>query len=311
MPAAAPRPEPEAVAPPAEASSEAEAEDTPEGEDWRPTYEKNLAEWRAEADVARERAETTRAKFEAEAAAKLKAEADAKKSGASDADAEAKRKERLAAALAEPPSPASVPWHKRAAVEQRAAKMKEAWEHVKPKDEHGLDEDKERKGTTPSAPSSQWEELSAPHSSVEDISSAARSGATSSPASEKKDQEKQSETKDVTVPAGITPSSINSSAAAPPPADATPSLTLSLFTAPDSLTLPRVLAALGINLILPFINGVFLGFGEITAREAVRVGRLWWKGERAIAGFWRRDDGSVSSGARAVSGVGLSGGGGF
>lgn len=323
MPAAAPRPaqksEAEAPAPAEEESTAADASEATEAAgdvpDWRPTYDKYLDEWRAEADVARANAEATRAKYEAEAAAKAKADADAKKAAGKATDEEAERKERLAAALAEPPAPASVPAHKRAAAEQRAAKIKEAWELVKPKNEK---EQSEKKSAS-AAPSSQWEEVSASHSSVEDISSATRSGATSSPASEKK-PEKEAE-KHVVVPAGITPTTGESQAvpagaaatAAPGVADATPSLTLSLFTAPHTLSLSRVVAALGINLILPFINGVFLGFGEITAREAVRVGRLWWKGERAIAGFWRKNDGSVTSGsgARAVSGVGLSGGGGF
>lgn len=310
MPAVAPRSEPEPTEEPTPESETTETEATdaaPEVEDWRPTYEHHLAEWRAEADIARERAAATRAKYEAEAAAKAKEEAEAKKAASKKSDAEEKeRKEKLAAALAEPPAPATVPAHKRAAVEQRAAKIREAWELVKDKKE------------APSAPSSQgqWEEVSAPHSSVEDISASPLSSASDEKREkEEKVEKKEVHGKDLTVPAGITPveAPAASSSAAPAPADATPSLTLSLFTAPKSLTLPRVIAALGINLILPFINGVFLGFGEITAREAVRVGRLWWKGERAIAGFWRRDDGSVvnGGGARAVSAVGLSGGAGF
>ncbi|OCF39182.1 hypothetical protein I317_07042 [Kwoniella heveanensis CBS 569] len=85
-----------------------------------------------------------------------------------------------------------------------------------------------------------------------------------------------------------------------------PSLTLSLFTMPSSLSVSRVLAVVGINLVLPFINGVFLGFGEIFAREAVRVGRAVWRGERALFGFGR--GGAAGFGGRGTGGVGLSGG---
>lgn len=102
------------------------------------------------------------------------------------------------------------------------------------------------------------------------------------------------------------------SAAGPDPSPASrtppaqpPSLTLSLFTMPSHLSVTRVLAVLGINLVLPFVNGVMLGFGEIFAREAVRVGKLVWRGERASFGS------SASGPNRGVGSVGLSGGRGF
>jgi hypothetical protein len=50
-----------------------------------------------------------------------------------------------------------------------------------------------------------------------------------------------------------------------------------------------------------------LGLGEITAREGVRITRLWWKGERALFGNWRKQEGG---GVPATS-VGLSGSAGF
>ena len=87
-----------------------------------------------------------------------------------------------------------------------------------------------------------------------------------------------------------------------------PSLTLSLFTMPSHLSFSRALAVLGINLVLPFVNGVMLGFGEIFAREAITVGRIWWM---AGGNFWRmlfsgRDDRPYST-IRGVGSVGLSG----
>jgi hypothetical protein len=81
-----------------------------------------------------------------------------------------------------------------------------------------------------------------------------------------------------------------------PPAQP-PSLTLSLFTDYSRLSVARVVAVVGINLVLPFINGIMLGFGEIFAREAVQVGRTWWR-QGNLFGL---------TGSRGVGNVGLSG----
>ncbi|WOO79236.1 uncharacterized protein LOC62_02G002764 [Vanrija pseudolonga] len=286
MPAAPPRaaapaaPEPEAEPAAAEAAG-AELE----VEDWKPSYEANLAVWEAEAAEARTKAEATRAKYEDEAAAAAKATADEGKKAAAaakEATARAERETRLASALAEEPPR---PHHKKAA--DTASKVREAWELVK-----------DSPTPTASAPASQtWEEISAPHSSVEDISA-------SSPDRNVSD-EKHSTATGLPVQ---TSHAVGAGAADNGGPTQPPSLTLSIFTNHGALTARRVLAALGINLVLPFINGIMLGLGEITAREAVRVGRLWWRGERAIAGIWHR---KPSSGAGSVSGVGLSGSGGF
>ncbi|GMK54739.1 hypothetical protein CspeluHIS016_0113250 [Cutaneotrichosporon spelunceum] len=334
MPAAPPRPEVEKAADPVPEPEAAEEEgEAEEGEDWKPTYEANLAQWRAEADEARQKAAEMRARIEAERAAEEKAVkdeakrvADAKKA----VEKEAARIENLASALETLPAPATVPAHKRTMAEERDRKTREAWEMVKPKAEDAA--------SSPSAPpSTAWEELSGIQSSIEDISASpvaptgtgsygsSQSGGSSSPektksrAAETKDEDKK---EDSAVPTGnkLTSQGVSQggdAAVQAEPANATPSLTLSIFTAPEGLTTKRVLAVLGINLLLPFINGIMLGLGELTARECVRVGRLWWKGERAIAGIWRKDGkvtSSVSgsgSGARNVSNVGLSGGAGF
>jgi hypothetical protein len=76
-----------------------------------------------------------------------------------------------------------------------------------------------------------------------------------------------------------------------------------MFTSPNNLSVSKVLAIVGINLVLPFVNGVMLGFGEIFAREAVRTGKFWWR--NGISLFGRGNSG------RGTSGVGLSGSGGF
>lgn len=91
-----------------------------------------------------------------------------------------------------------------------------------------------------------------------------------------------------------------------------PSLTLSLFT--SRITPARIAAVVGINIVLPFINGVMLGFGEIFARELIKVTRGWWRGERAFRlGGWGSGAATAASvglreGARAVD---LSGSGSF
>ncbi|GAA5820790.1 hypothetical protein JCM3770_000994 [Rhodotorula araucariae] len=84
-------------------------------------------------------------------------------------------------------------------------------------------------------------------------------------------------------------------------ADSAPSLTLALasawHTAPWSRKLWAVLASLAINVGLPFVNGVMLGFGELFARNVVGV-RLGWPLASASA--------SASSPGRAnTAGVGL------
>jgi hypothetical protein len=78
-----------------------------------------------------------------------------------------------------------------------------------------------------------------------------------------------------------------------------PSLTLSLFT--SRITPARIAAVVGINIVLPFINGVMLGFGEIFAREVIKVARGWWRGERLGLGL-RLGGGA---GAATVAGLGL------
>lgn len=96
----------------------------------------------------------------------------------------------------------------------------------------------------------------------------------------------------------------------PPPAP--PSLTLSVFTLPGHLSLGRITAVLGINLVLPFINGVMLGFGEIFAREVVKVGRVWYReGGNFVHMLLGGGRDEASGRSRGVGSVGLSGSGGF
>ncbi|WRT70313.1 uncharacterized protein IL334_007311 [Kwoniella shivajii] len=147
-----------------------------------------------------------------------------------------------------------------------------------------------------SATSGAWEDLSRPSGSH----SGSGSGSSGEEISRPQSNSEESDIVNVPSPNQPKDSNNNSSDNSQPPAQP-PSLTLSLFN-PSQLTFRRVLAVVGINLVLPFVNGVFLGFGEIFAREVIRVGRLVWRGERTIWSFGR------GAASRGTGGVGLSGG---
>lgn len=158
-----------------------------------------------------------------------------------------------------------------------------------------------------SATSGAWEEVSGNMSSGEDLSPAASSGSSS--------QGRSTQPNKSIVPSNenekhsLVPSNSGQRGNSPP--SQPPSLTLSLFTSPSNLSLSRVVAVLGINLFLPFVNGVMLGFGEIFAREVVKVGRLVIKGERSLFSGWGNGTSEERGRVRGVEGVGLSGSGGF
>lgn len=262
-----------------------EAADNGPEPDWKPEYEANLARWRAEADVARAKAEATRERIAKEREAEAQGAKDAEateRQRKKDAEAAKEREARLAAALADDSAPASASSSTfKPAGENK--KLREAWEHIStPRGAPGPLATGGSPATATAPPSSTWEEVSAP--------SAPRSGDSSDAALAEKKQADKAFEEATGVPVV---------SAAKPASTPQPSLTLSIFTKPGSLTLSRVIAALGINLVLPFINGVFLGLGEIFAREAVRVGRLWWRGDREWAT-------RKTTGGRGTAGVGLS-----
>ena len=66
------------------------------------------------------------------------------------------------------------------------------------------------------------------------------------------------------------------SAAAPPPVAAA-SVTLAVFddSLPKGTRIWALITSLSVNMLLPFVNGVMLGFGEIFAKTVV-VGWLGW-----------------------------------
>ncbi|KAL7418475.1 hypothetical protein Q5752_006933 [Cryptotrichosporon argae] len=381
-----PKPAPAATAPAESAPDANAAAAAPAPDDWKDEYEARLSEWRAEADVARAKAEAVRQRFIDDAAAAAKAATDAAEA-AKRAEAEARaareRDDKLRRALADSSAGASgsryAPQADERRKEAREKKVREAWEVVRGAgevDEHEVVTD--ARGVMPqdagiagppgetrhashapaspsqplppnlgppsplravalsesatldrrSATSAAWTEVSAP-------SSAAALSPASSAASEPRAAHghvesvepaelKQEDTSYAQLPSTDADKPTAAAAAAPAPASATaaaapvsapesasnppPSLTLSLFTQPGQLSWSRLAAVLGINLVLPFINGVALGFGEIFAREAVKAGRLWWRGDRAIFGWTR---GGQDGARRGTATVGLSGSGGF
>lgn len=268
------------------------AEESGDGPDWKPEYEANLARWRAEADVARANAEATRERLAAERAAEAQPAADAeaaKKKQQKEKEQAEERARRLAAALEDNSAPSSASGSRIVQPAGENRKLKEAWEHVStPRGAPGPLASSQP--TTSAPPSTSWEEVSAP--------SAPQSSDTSSDNLPSKRQTEKAFEDTTGMPVVS-----SASAATTNPSVPQPSLTLSIFTRPGSLTLSRVMAALGINLVLPFINGVFLGLGEIFAREAVRFGRIWWKEKKS------GDAEKGWAGSRGVAGVGLSGAG--
>ena len=72
-------------------------------------------------------------------------------------------------------------------------------------------------------------------------------------------------------------------ASAPSPPSETSSSPLILYKPP---TLWGLLRGAAINLLLPFVNGLMLGFGELVANEAAY--RLGWSGTKVCYNFFRR-----------------------
>ncbi|KIR62478.1 hypothetical protein I314_03421 [Cryptococcus bacillisporus CA1873] len=299
-------------------------------DEWPQTLQGYLDEWQAESAVARAKAEATRKRFEEERAAEVKAVEDAKKMEKKNNEDEEKRKrdaERLRRELeGEEDEVHGGKGHGHG----DKSKIKEAWELVAKKEEQSKDtpvvetsaravnsEDvrtgqpiydpttstdpippifQDPKPVTPapaptesatlsrhSATSQAWEEISGRSSGSGEQVSPPRSSGSDDIVQVPSNPEKAPET--------------------PLPPTQPPSLTLTLFTNPSSLSIPRIFAVIGINLVLPFINGVMLGFGEIFAREVVRVGKAVWRGERSLFN-WGRGSGL---GGRGTTGVGLRG----
>lgn len=300
-----------------------------------------LDEWQAESATARAKAEATRKRFEEERAAEAKALEDAKKAEKTNKEEEEKRKrdaERLRQELeGEEDEVQGGKGHGHG----DKSRVKEAWELVAKKEGQSKDtpvvetdvrgvtgedvfagqagEKKEVKApaydpttsTDPIPPIFQDPKPVAPAPAPTESATLSRHSATSqaweeisgqsSGSGEQVSPPRSSGSDDIVQ----VPSNPEKAPEAPRPPTQPPSLTLTLFTNASSLSIPRIFAVIGINLVLPFINGVMLGFGEIFAREVVKVGKAVWRGERSLFN-WNRGSGL---GGRGTTGVGLSGAG--
>ncbi|WWC91619.1 uncharacterized protein L201_006565 [Kwoniella dendrophila CBS 6074] len=318
----------------------AESEPVEGLEEWKDTLEGYTKEWLAESSVAREKALATRKRIEqenADAEKKLKEEIEKKKKENLAKEKKKRDEEKLKLELEDEEKKSSSNNFKTNTMSSnREQKVKEAWELV-----GNNDKKQGESSTTPSSAietdsrattskddkkhhvkplsydpttstdpippvfqdpvsvsqttSGAWEELS--RGGSQPSGSSGSGSGSGEEVSRPQSNSEESENDLVNIPS----SSSNKDKPSQPPSQP-PSLTLSLFN-PSQLTVKRVLAVIGINLFLPFVNGVFLGFGEIFAREVVRVGKLVLKGERTWYSFGR---GAASR--AGTGGVGLSGG---
>ncbi|EJD37730.1 hypothetical protein AURDEDRAFT_116703 [Auricularia subglabra TFB-10046 SS5] len=236
--------------------------------EWKEEYDERLAEWRAAAAVAREKAERERAKWEAIRAEEAKRMPSATSSFASGwesvgATTMASSTASLAANSTPhveegtTPSPADArdltsnehPGGRGGEVLQETLGSRPPAEQQHPiAPEHARDETPQTGTDEDSGKSRTWENIPSLASSFPSLPSRP------------------------TPPSMLEPSPPRHQPPAPAPAR---SITLVLFD-PETSTRTRLLAlaaTLGINFFLPFVNGVMLGFGEITAKALVN----WWR----------------------------------
>ncbi|ODN81593.1 hypothetical protein L202_02005 [Cryptococcus amylolentus CBS 6039] len=337
-----PPPKPAAPAAPEvkeEPAAAAPSEPIPGLAEWPETYQGYLDEWHAESAIARAKAQETHDRIEAERLAEQKAEEDKKKAAKKAAQDEEKKKkdaEKLKAELEEEEK-------KETEKDVRGhGKVKEAWELVGKKDDgrdygpfaepldrqdalaaQAISEAQERHEVKPAAydpttstdpipPAMQDPKPVTPAPVPTESATLSRHSATSQAWEEVSRQSDSGSGEQVSAPQSSGSDDIiqipspekAAEAGVPLPPTQPPSLTLSVFTNSASLSVSKIFAVIGINLVLPFINGVMLGFGEIFAREVLKVGKEVWRGERGIFGF----GGRRGTGGRGTSGVGLSGG---
>ncbi|OCF61197.1 hypothetical protein L486_00842 [Kwoniella mangroviensis CBS 10435] len=301
--------------------------------EWKDTLEGYTKEWQAESSIAREKALKTRQRIEkenADAEKKIKEELEKGKKSKLAEEKKKRDEQRLKEELE-----GEAESKKGSHGGDREKKVKEAWELVGDKKDNntptaetdvrgptGKEQSKKEaskplsydptRSTDPIPPifqdpvpasqttapteSATLSRHSATSGAWEELSRGSPSGSSGEEVSRPQSNSEESDI--VNIPSS---SSKRGDDHQPQPPSQPPSLTLSLFN-PSQLTFRRVLAVIGINLVLPFVNGVFLGFGEIFAREVVRVGKLVWKGERTWFGLGR------GAAGRGTSGVGLSGG---
>ncbi|WVO12505.1 hypothetical protein L204_100105 [Cryptococcus depauperatus] len=287
------------------------SESVPGMDEWPKTYQNYVSGWQAESAVAREKAEATRKRFEDESTAETKAkqkDGSNERKKALDEEERKKDEERIRIELeGEEDEVQGAKGH------HDKKKVREAWELVGKKDEG---EQKSVSAVTasghsdPIPPVFQNPKPIIPQDVPSESATLSRRSATSQAWEEISGQssgsgEKVSSPRSTNSDDLVKVPSPQKTPNVPLPPTQPPSLTLTLFTNAKSLSISRVFAVVGINLVLPFINGVMLGFGEIFAREVVKVGKSVWRGEKSLFNFGQPLNGL---GGRGTTGVGLSGG---
>ncbi|KZV96621.1 hypothetical protein EXIGLDRAFT_833466 [Exidia glandulosa HHB12029] len=255
-------PAPTAPAPPA--PSEPPPEPTPaESEDpgWKEEYDTRLAEWRAAAAVARDKAERERAKWEATRAEERKNQPSSAMSSFADVTAPGSGWQSALGSSTASLAPTAAEHPTRDSPSPADVRDLVADEH---RGGHGVQRLEDVLGPRSTAPHAQEvtttdEESSKPASGTWENVPSLSSSFPSLPSRP-------------TPPDTLEPSPPQPNAPKAAPAR---SITLLLFD-PTTSTRTRLLAlaaTLGINFALPFVNGVMIGFGEITAKWIVN----WWR----------------------------------
>ncbi|KAH0832926.1 hypothetical protein J3R83DRAFT_11893 [Lanmaoa asiatica] len=246
--------------------TEPTSSETPPTEDdtWQTAYSAQLSEWRAQSASARTKAELARAEWEA-LRAREKSERQALGEPAESWDGLGEHITASTAAASETVS------HSLSASITSLSSVEHVESHMKPEESvgHAGQHGKTENGS----PSQRWEHLSpSPTSSYPSMSfpeaSVPQSPSpqpallvqTSAPAPAQPHPHPKADQHQTYVPPSTLPSIMDNRVA--------PRTRLSL-----------VLSSLAINLLLPFINGVMLGFGEIFAKDVV-VGWFGWKKRR-------------------------------
>lgn len=255
---------------PAPPSTEASVSD----ETWKQQYDAYVAEWRAASAVAREKAEETRSKFEvvrAQEEAKKLAEGGSKGKGK---DGAAGGWEDVHPGRQPLPRPSGSP----SPADARDLVTGEREGHIHFGAGHG-----QGHGSSPPASLSQWEDVPSMASSFPSLPSQETSppsrhrqhpsAQTDSlpPSSAPESSPKEKETRPVKDSKATVLDPSRSQVAGPSTKRQTPAVTPVIFD-PNVPVKTRILAmfsSLAINMFLPFVNGVMLGFGEIFARNVV------------------------------------------
>jgi len=256
-----------APVPPSLQSADVSVASSDSGDSWKAEYDRQVAAWRAEAEVARAKAERNRAEWEARRLAEEKQEADARAK-------QPKEKEALAG------------WETVSTTDDPSSSQKPATEDSAPRD-RAIGEIHDTRSQTDPLPSRiesstiseedgsrisrHWEDVHSLASSFpslpENVSFSSSPEMVPPPTMHEADDRISSDGKrHPTQDAGLPTARQPGTRASQPP-----SLTASIFgrgLTPRARVL-AIISSLAINMLLPFVNGVMLGFGEIFARNVI------------------------------------------